>query len=230
MINNRYYLRIRNHPLLQIGKKKKKHPSYLKRENTKNKKILNHKALINNFIANLFKKSNGRKLIVDSYKQRTRKCLKEKGIPDKSITTVDNESQIEDDLHYKQNLKTFGEETRYKYNGIWADVIVSVDNLINEVKPLFERKRIGNDSIFVFTITPRGTNSYKFSWTDRKLENLAMKNGYKLIPINVPSKFRLKLQNNKKSVYTIKSHMSDNGFNKKTGRTMTLFYKCIKSY
>ena len=54
---------------------------------------------------------------------------------------------------------------------------------------------------------------------------MAQRNNYQLIPIPVPNYLRLKVKS--KSSYNIQSHMSDNGSTCNTGRTITLFYKCI---
>lgn len=198
---------------------------YHKREKTKNELILKQKQGVNNCHSKNIINQKGNHLIVDSLFERSRKTLVRDGIQNKKIITIDNCAQIQDDLHHKTNFKEYAKKTRLKFNSAFIDIIQTPTKVLREVKPFFERKRLTNNSSVAITTCPRGITKQKFSRFDLELKKMAQRNNYQLIPMTVPNSIRLKVKSI--SSYNIQSHMSDNASTGKTGRTITLFYKCI---
>ena len=186
--------------------------------------IKKQKRRVNKLFARLIKKvdtMNHKSLIVDSFDEQTRNILKLRGnVPNSNIVTVDLECQSPDSLHHKLELKEHLNSTSEMYTNIFADVISSPKYSIEQVRPIFERKRLQKGGIFAITMCTRRTNSRKFGSFYPTFHKLALKNGYYLQPIDVPQKLQLGTRN----TYNIRTDTTDNGGLEKTGRTMTAFY------
>ena len=198
--------------------------SYYKREYRQNPKIQKQKQGVNTLFAKLAKrqKYKGKCLIIDSFKENTRKSLTSQAkYFDEEIITIDRESKLVDTNHFKMDLDKHLSQTNDLYHDVFADTVNSPKNSIQQTKDLFQRQLLSLGGTFAITCCLRGITSKQFSYFQPQLFRLANKTGYKLNPINIPAYLRM----NKKSTYKIKSNMSDNGAYKKTGRTVTAFYK-----
>lgn len=209
--------------------------TYKKREFRYNPEIKKHKKHINilfskkcstrklNFFQNIYEKIFPSKtLVVDSFKQQSRNTLREYGIKNNNIHTVDLECEKPDKLRHNIELKEYCEKTPYKYTNVFADVISNSSNSINQVKPLFEQKKLNKGGVFAITACLRGESNKNFSFFDINLRNFAKKYGYILNPIKVPKNLVLKTKG--KTKYKIEPNMTDNASHNRTGRTVTAFY------
>jgi hypothetical protein len=202
--------------------------TYEKREYSTNKKIQKQKKDINSFYASSSLKygsKSDKHLIIDASEERTRKCLISHGIPNENIVTVDIECENSDDLHYKQMLSEFLQETDQIFNNVWADVINHPTNARKQVKGLFEKRLIKKGGIFAITICPRKTSLRSFGLFQPNLLKMAKRNNYNLKLIKTPTLLSIKCKGGTK--YNIPKNMTYNGANKKTGRTMTAFYRVM---
>jgi len=213
-----------------IFKRKNKHYKinpYLKREYTECTKILEHKDKCNKvFVDNtLLLSSNINKskiLVVDSDKENSRNFLiNHSNISNEQIYTVDKFSNTIDDNHFRTSFKNYANNTDIIFDHVFCDVVNTPQKSIKEFEPLLKLKKIKKGGCIAITCCLRGVSSKKFGTWDSAFRKRALKYNYLLEPIEIPEDLRL----TSTSTYKIKSNMSDNGAYKKTGRTVTGYYK-----
>ena len=214
---------------IKTSQKYEKHP-YAKREFSENKVITTHKKDINKFFSNQILKKvleKGKILVVDSIKEGSRTNLLQSGFENSEIITVDKNCEKTGSLYNKTTLCEYATKCVEKeFKGIFADVIASPKNSIIEIKPFFERRLLINDSILAVTFCLRNCSPLQFGRFHPEITKLGKRNNYDCVPINLTDNYRIPTK--KKSKFNIKKNMTDNGANKKTGRTVTAFYNIKK--
>lgn len=224
---NKFINKVINKFRFKREKKHSKNNPYLKREYTECTKILEHKDKCNKvFVDNtLLLSSNINKskiLVVDSDKENSRNFLINHGnISNEQIYTVDKFSNTIDDNHFRTSFKNYANNTEIIFDHVFCDIVNTPQNTIKEFEPLLKRKKMNKGGCIALTCCLRGVSSREFGKWDSTIRKLALKYNYILEPIKIPEDLRL----TSTSTYRIKSNMSDNGAYKKTGRTVTGYYK-----